>query len=369
MKKQVLKLSEIILSAEERENYIIYGYGEVGRILKKVLEIFCQKVTCFLCSDGYKRTLELDGVPVLELSEYLKKEKKLDKILVTVRIGGVEQILMNLEKHFRNLVYQVNSNQDIYKIYACFYQDYFEQKELDLKGKYLKIKETEFINPFQAEWLYALSFFTLCGDMILPTFYQDFSYINEGNYEEPPVLVEPEDVVIDCGSNIGLFSAMVANRCAKVYAFECVPNTYQYISRICEKYKNIVLIKKAVGEYSGKVKFLIENELNTNSRIVKECEEENSKSISYDFVDIITIDDFVKEYQLNRVDFIKADIEGAERDMLKGATETLKNYAPKLSICEYHLPDDPEVLEKIIYHANPNYHIYHNKKKLYAYVP
>lgn len=88
MKKQVLKLSEIILSAEERENYIIYGYGEVGRILKKVLEIFCQKVTCFLCSDGYKRTLELDGVPVLELSEYLKKEKKLDKILVTVRIGG-----------------------------------------------------------------------------------------------------------------------------------------------------------------------------------------------------------------------------------------------------------------------------------------
>jgi FkbM family methyltransferase len=47
---------------------------------------------------------------------------------------------------------------------------------------------------------------------------------------------------------------------------------------------------------------------------------------------ITTLDKFVEDNKLERVDFIKADIEGAERDMLRGATNTLKTFAPKLAI-------------------------------------
>lgn len=86
-------------------------------------------------------------------------------------------------------------------------------------------------------------------------------------------------------------------------------------------------------------------------------------------VPTITIDAFVKLRGLKSVDFIKADIEGAERDMLKGAFQTLKDYAPKLSLCTYHLPDDKEVLTKLILEANPNYVIEYKWLKLYAYVP
>ena len=87
---------------------------------------------------------------------------------------------------------------------------------------------------------------------------------------------------------------------------------------------------------------------------------------SSDVVETITLDDFVKENNLERVDFIKADIEGFERNMLSGAQETLKNFAPKLALCTYHLPDDPEVMTKLIMQANPNYKIVYGKKKLYA---
>ena len=83
----------------------------------------------------------------------------------------------------------------------------------------------------------------------------------------------------------------------------------------------------------------------------------------------ITLDEYVSSNGIPRVDFIKADIEGAERDMLKGATGILREFAPKLAICTYHLPDDPEVLSKLIMDANPSYRIIHKHNKLYAYVP
>ena len=77
------------------------------------------------------------------------------------------------------------------------------------------------------------------------------------------------------------------------------------------------------------------------------------------------LDYFVKQNNLPRVNFIK----GSELDMLAGAQETLKNFAPKLAICTYHLKDEPEVLEALIKKANPAYNVAQKEMKLYASVP
>ena len=86
-------------------------------------------------------------------------------------------------------------------------------------------------------------------------------------------------------------------------------------------------------------------------------------------VETVRLDDFVRENNLPRVDFIKSDIEGFERHMLEGAQETLKNFAPKLALCTYHLPDDPQVMAELIKKANPKYNIVQKRKKLFASVP
>jgi FkbM family methyltransferase len=57
-----------------------------------------------------------------------------------------------------------------------------------------------------------------------------------------------------------------------------------------------------------------------------------------------TIDDLVRERGLERVDFVKLDIEGAELDALAGAAETLRRFRPRLAICAYHRPEDLGVL-------------------------
>ena len=67
------------------------------------------------------------------------------------------------------------------------------------------------------------------------------------------------------------------------------------------------------------------------------------------------IDRLVTELGLPRVDFIKLDIEGAEREALRGAVQVLKKYRPRLMIDSYHLPDDNVVLPEIIAGAQPDY--------------
>ena len=94
----------------------------------------------------------------------------------------------------------------------------------------------------------------------------------------------------------------------------------------------------------------------------------NNDDSKTETVNVTTIDQFVSSNNIEKVDFIKADIEGAERNMLLGATNTLKKFAPKISVCTYHLPDDKEVLEKIVKDANPDYHIIHKYKKMYCWV-
>lgn len=86
----------------------------------------------------------------------------------------------------------------------------------------------------------------------------------------------------------------------------------------------------------------------------------------FETIEITTVDKFVKDNHITKVDFIKSDIEGMERNMLLGAKETLRKFAPKLAICTYHLPDDPEVLEKIIKEANSDYVVVQLRHKLMA---
>ena len=81
----------------------------------------------------------------------------------------------------------------------------------------------------------------------------------------------------------------------------------------------------------------------------------------------VSLDSFVSQRNISKLDFIKADIEGMERDFLFGAKETIKKFRPCLALCIYHRPDDPEVIEKIIRDFEPQYKIIKTKTKIFAY--
>lgn len=182
--------------------------------------------------------------------------------------------------------------------------------------------------------------------------------------------LEENDVIMDCGANIGLFSAYAASLGGwQVFAFEPVKHIADITRRVAALYPGkITVIEKALSDREGKINFMQVDEADyfhsDSSRMASDLETANAVEIP-----AVTIDAVVEEYKLDRVDFIKADIEGAERYMLRGAKNTLQKYGPKLSICTYHLPDDKEVLTKIISEANSKYVIEYKWDKLYAYIP
>lgn len=185
----------------------------------------------------------------------------------------------------------------------------------------------------------------------------------EGPYEIcNDVAVRKGDTVIDCGANIGLFSAVAARKGASVFAFEPDKNIADsYLSVTAEKNGEIEVCPCALSDHNG-VGYFNPNHIDIGGGRL------GVKSAGSVQVKITTLDEWADNKGINQIDFIKSDIEGAERDMLKGAQKILKEYAPKLSLCTYHLPDDKKVLEQIVLKANPRYHIIHRYMKMYCWV-
>jgi FkbM family methyltransferase len=184
------------------------------------------------------------------------------------------------------------------------------------------------------------------------------------------VTVKAGDVVIDAGAWIGDFSAYAASKGATAYAFEPVEETFQWLCKTKELNNannggQIYPVRKGLGSSECEMSIVHDNE-NSGANTISTISGKRNKSMTEEKITITTLDQFVEENHIEKVDFIKADIEGAERDMLRGATHVLKTFAPRLAICTYHLVDDPKVLEQIIKEANPAYTVVHLRHKLFA---
>jgi FkbM family methyltransferase len=72
-------------------------------------------------------------------------------------------------------------------------------------------------------------------------------------------------------------------------------------------------------------------------------------------VPLRSVDHLVNTKEIQRVDFIKLDVEGAELESIHGARESIRRFKPKLAISLYHKPND---IFEIILHIKDKYPFY-----------
>ena len=175
-------------------------------------------------------------------------------------------------------------------------------------------------------------------EMVVSGDSEDLSIIgaieSQGGYYEPHVmramdlLIKPDFICLDIGANIGVMSLQMASAASNghVYAFEPSPTNFKNLCKnvFLNTVSNITPIPVGVGDRECIAEFNYVPSVAGCSFIsttgVREGIQEQ--------VRIVTVDSVVSEKGISRVDFIKLDVEGAERPVLIGSLDTLKRFRP-----------------------------------------
>jgi FkbM family methyltransferase len=174
-------------------------------------------------------------------------------------------------------------------------------------------------------------------------------------YGGPDKGVRCGDTVIDCDANVGVFTRHALEAGASlVLALEPSPATAACLRRnlSAEIEAGRVLIFEG-GAWSSEAVLTMNFGDSPSGDSVLETNRKDRRCGAA--VPVAPIDQIAERFHLEKVDFIKMDIEGAEREALQGAMGVISRFQPRLAISAYHLPDDPVCLRRLIEAAQAPY--------------
>jgi FkbM family methyltransferase len=167
--------------------------------------------------------------------------------------------------------------------------------------------------------------------------------------------VRAGDIVLDCGANVGVYTRLALNNGAKlVVAIEPAPENIECLRR---NFKpeiaagRVILYEKGVWDKEDMLVMRVDPRNSAADSFVMPLH----GAVETKQLPLTTIDKLVAELKLERVDFIKMDIEGAEQKALQGAIGTLGRFHPRMALAAYHVPSDPVRFPELVRAAWPGY--------------
>ncbi|MDX2246042.1 MAG: FkbM family methyltransferase [Bacteroidia bacterium] len=162
----------------------------------------------------------------------------------------------------------------------------------------------------------------------------------EGDFNFFLGMLKPDDVVLDIGANIGIMTALMAQKCrtGRVYAFEPVPDNFQAMRRVVNylHLKNVSLHPVALGPEKGEVEIKMPVIKGVKMQGLSYIRHETIAGypvghISYR-VPQVALDEWAFDPE-ERVTAIKMDVENYEQFVLQGARQLLRKHRPVI-YCE-----------------------------------
>lgn len=149
-------------------------------------------------------------------------------------------------------------------------------------------------------------------------------------------IVQPGMTVMDGGANVGFYSLLAAaflGDSGEVHSFEAVPKTVSLLEHHVQLNgfeRRIVVNPVALWNKRETLNFQLDASMvgNVGSFTAGKVAE-GSMSVS---AQAIPLDQYVQDKRIERIDFVKLDIEGAELFALKGGFESIKKHKPIIQI-------------------------------------
>lgn len=145
---------------------------------------------------------------------------------------------------------------------------------------------------------------------------------------------EHGDIVIDGGAWLGDTALVFSNAVGvngKVYAFEPVADHLAVLKYNVSQFpiENVICMPYGLSDANVSADPVVLTRYDPGFSL------ENEQQIP-----LCSIDHLINSGTIDKIDFIKLDVEGAELPALRGARESIRNFKPKLAISLYHRPND-----------------------------
>ena len=129
-------------------------------------------------------------------------------------------------------------------------------------------------------------------------------------------------VCIDVGSHIGTHSIPYSKIFDEVYSFEANIDNYKFLEEniILNRRNNIKSFNLPISDKIKKIKIVRHSNDNTGCFTTEETE---SEGISTEFLD---------NFDIENLDFIKIDVEGKELEVLKGGSKLIEKWKPLIQL-------------------------------------
>jgi len=142
-------------------------------------------------------------------------------------------------------------------------------------------------------------------------------------------------VVIDAGANDGIYTLFCAQRTSpsgQVLSFEPSQREFSRLQNNVElnQLRNIRMLRVALSNEDGEAQLQVAGHEHEGNNSLGAFAHRDVELLRTESVTVRSLDSIVAESGLDRIDFLKLDIEGAEVKALKGARATLREFRPVL---------------------------------------
>ena len=171
-----------------------------------------------------------------------------------------------------------------------------------------------------------------------------FSIYFDGTFETGTLeimkkIIRKDDIVLDIGANLGWYTTHIAKLLPiqKCYSFEPVPEIFKKLNRNCLVNgitDKVSLHQCALGDSNGTIELHTFPDLPHGHSSISTLGKSNYVTSN---APMYTLDTFIRDNNLSKIDFIKMDVEGAEMLVLTGAHELLRREDAPIWVIELNV--------------------------------
>lgn len=332
---------------------VMYGMGNGADKILAICERYGIEICDFFASDGFVRGHQFHGKTVLTYSD-LREKYGCENIIVLLSFAtSLCDVLAN--------IYKIADECELYApdVPVCgenlFNYEFYKENEGKIRKTELLLADMRSVEVFTDILNYKLS-----GNV-------EFLRENHSDFSEVYRLLGAEqfEKIADLGAYNGdtlREIAPYAPNLRETVAFEPDRRNHKKLEAYAEGEERFKITAIKAAAWSGKDTLLFDGSGNRNSTLISAGIEVNRSPKTVE-VEAESLDNVLAG---ERVDYIKFDVEGAEKEAIEGSLETIGKYRPALVISLYHRSEDMFELPLMIHEKFPDYKFYIRRRE---YIP